>query len=194
MVAASVVAAACGDVLSLATGRQRSDLVLLLMQSNAPQPPSASMYAVNSRVATRTISHPDAANTPFAQVSFPAGSITTLNGTRAATTDSVLIGLAPETGAYGLAISLSGATLSSTNPPTVTFFYGRYADFTASRAGSRYAGTSELASALEVWAEDQLGYRVASGTASAGTASAGTDAIRASVTSSGHYLVAAHPK
>ena len=188
MVAASVLAAACSDVISLATGRARSDLAMLLLKSAAPAPVNASFYASNSRSTVRNFSHPDASLTPYLRVTFPANSLATVSGGTATSTDSVLVTVQHMAGAYGFTLSVApAATFSGSNPPTVTFFYGSYGDFTASRAGSRYGSSTEYANALTLWHE-QLVDRYDQVT---GSGAAGTDAVGGYIQSPGTFLAAA---
>jgi hypothetical protein len=187
LAAASIAAAACGEILDVAGTLDRADLAVLLLQPGTPPAPAAQFYVANNRLTTRNLVHLDAASNVFAQVRFPAGALATIGGAPAAASDSVLVTVQPEDGAYAVTVGATGVTFSAGSPPTVTFFYGRYGDFTASRTGSRYATATELAQALEVWREQSLGrYAVA-----AGSASAGTDALAATVSATGHYLVAA---
>ena len=155
--AASVLAAACSDVISLATGRARSDLAVLVLQSSAPQPVGASFYVYTSKNTVRTFSHPDASLTLYLRATFPAGGLTTIGGSAAASTDSVLVTIQHTAGLYGFTLSVSPtATFSASNTPTVEFSYGSYGDFTASRAGSRYTASTDYAAALVLWQEQLL--------------------------------------
>jgi hypothetical protein len=187
MVAASIAAAACTEVLEVVDAVSRSDLAVLVMQQGTPAPASIQFYVANNRVTTRTLVHPDQFNQTFAQVSFPSGSLATIGGAPAASSDSVLVTVQPEPGTYGLTIAASGVTFSSANAPTVSFFYGRYGDFVTSRTGSRYTSATQLAAALEVWREQALDRY----SATQGAAVSGPDAIAGRLPSTGNYLVAA---
>src|SRR5437660_615466 len=88
--------------------------------------------------------------------------------------------------ATGTAAILVAATFSA-SAPTVTFFYGRYGDFSASRAGTRYASSAEFAQALGLWREELLD-RFAP---VLGSGSAGTDAVGGPITATGNLLAAA---
>ncbi len=184
--AASVLAAACTDVLSLATSRPRADLAVLRLQSAAPAPATARFFVSNAQATTRNLTHPDAFGTLFLRVRFPAGFLATVSGRAATAADSVEVTIQPESGTYGFTLSAS-ATFASANPVTATFFYASYGDFATSRAGSRYASANELAQALSIWRED-LPDRFSEVT---GSGPAGTDAVGGSVPSPGTYLVAA---
>jgi len=148
-------------------------------------PAGIQFYVSNPRGATRTLAHPDAFNTTFARVSFPVGSLTSIAGRTPGPDDSVLVTIQPQAGVYGL-ILLVDATFSA-SAPTVTFFYGRYGDFSASRAGTRYASSAEFAQALGLWREELLD-RFAP---VLGSGSAGTDAVGGPITATGNLLAAA---
>jgi hypothetical protein len=179
--------AACADVLDVATSVDRSDLAVLVFEPGTPAPQAIQFYVANDRTTTRTLQHPDMFNNPFAEIRFPPGSIATLGGGAAGTGDSVQVTVQPEPGTYEVSIGAPGATFSTANAPVITFFYDRYGDFTASRAGSRYTSDSELENALDVWRE-QLAGRYA---VTPGSTPAGTGAVSGFAREPGNYLVAA---
>lgn len=184
-----MLAAACGDIggLGPATGRPRGELAVLLLQNSAPAPAGITFFVSNAQVTTRNINHPDAFNTPFLRLTFPQGSLATVAGRAATATDSVPVSVNPISGMYAFDLSASGTTFSAGSAPTITFFYGSYGDFTASRAGSRYTSSTEYAQALTIWREeilDRLNPVVGSG-------ASGVDAVGGSVQKPGTYYVAA---
>jgi hypothetical protein len=182
-----MLAAACGDIVSLATGKPRSELAILLLQNSAPAPAGTTFYVSNARVTTRSLSHPDGANTLFMRLTFPQGSLATFAGRAAVSTDSVQVSVSPVSGTYAFNLAASGVTFSAANTPTATFSYGSYGDFAASRAGSRYASSIEYAQALTIWREeilDRLNQVVGSG-------ASGVDGVGGSVQGPGTYYAAA---
>lgn len=187
MLAASVLTG-CTDVLDIASSVDRGQLAVLQLQGGTPAVSSQQFYVANNRQTTRTLVHPDAAGNQYAQVRFPSGSLATINGRTATASDSVLVTVQPEPGAYGLTIGTSGTvTFASTARPTATFFYGRYGDLTGSRSGSRYTTNVQLAQALELWREELVGRF----SAVAGSGASGTDAVGGPVSAAGIFLVAA---
>lgn len=183
-----MLAAACSDVLSLATSRARSELAVLVLQGSAPAPAGAQFMLRNNAPLTRNFSHPDNALTPYLRLTFPSGSTATVGGAAAGANDSVLVTVQHVAGTYGFTLSTSpAATFSSGNAPSATFFFGTYGDFTGSRAGSRYTTNNEFAQALGLWREESFDRF----SEVPGSGPAGTDGVAGSLQGSGSYLAAA---
>ena len=179
---------ACEDVLAPLESVPLSQLLVLNLQGGTPAASAVSRWIRVGEPTTQVISlhHPDNFNTLFAEVRFPSGSLRALNGTPLTSTDSVLVTVQPTAGRYGVTLSPSGLEVSG-SPPTVRFSYGRYGDFSVADGSPTYADPTDYAAALEVWTEATLDrWRVAPA-----SGSTGTDAIGASVSAPGGFLVAA---
>lgn len=181
--------ASCEDVLAPLESVATSDLLILPLQSTAPAPATVSRRIAVGGPTTQVIAltHQDQFLTPFAEVTFPPGSIVALNGAALGSGDSVLVTVQARGGEYGVTVSPSGLEFSGNNPPSVRFRYGRYGDFSVIQGSPTYADPQAYAAALEVWDEATLGrWRMAPG-----SGPSGTDAVGASLTGPGSVLVAA---
>ncbi|HET7039706.1 MAG TPA: hypothetical protein VFH97_07450, partial [Gemmatimonadales bacterium] len=117
---------------------------------------------------------------------FPEGCLSRLNGQQLSVDDSVLVTVEPRTGGYGLVLSPAGLEFTL-ETPTVTFFYGRYADLSIIDGEPSFPDEASYLDALEVWEEASLGrWRVARS-----SGPAGVDAIAAALDAPGELLVAA---
>lgn len=162
-----------------------ADLLVLELQGAAPAPPVATFYVPNDRAVVRAIRHPDAFNTLYLELRFPAGALASLNGTPVAPDDSVAVTVQPLAGGYGFTLSPSGLTFSDTSIPTALLSFGRYADPSAGAA--LFGDTDGFLAALEIWSEVGLDrWSVAPG-----SGPAGVDEVRASVRAPGSFLLAA---
>lgn len=159
---------------------------MLPQKGSTPAPGGASFYVPNSRAVVRNLIHPDATNTLFVRLQFPAGSLTSLNGQPLGASDSVLVTLTPDAGDYAFTLGPSGLRFATGARPTATFFYGFYGDVSVA-SGSRYPTTGAFTAALNVWQETSLGrWQTASG-----SSSAGTDAVAGQLEAGGEFLLAA---
>lgn len=176
--------AACED-LSLPGGVTTANLLFLPVSSGAPVPADLSFYVSNARTTTRSLIHSDGFNTPFATVSFPAGSLASLDGVPLGAGDSVQVTLTVDASIYGLHLAPEGLRFALAARPTLTFSYAKYGDL-AVAIGSQYQDPAAYAAALAVWQEGSLG--LWSDVGSAG--SPGTS-VQGSMPQGGHYVAAA---
>jgi hypothetical protein len=141
----------------------------------------------NDRLTVRELNHADAQLNPYLEISFPPGCLSSLNGAQLSVDDSVQVTVSALAGEYGLTLSPSGLEFTL-ETPTVTFFYGRYADL-ASVIGNEpsFPDQNAYLDALEIWEEAALGqWRRARS-----SSPAGVDAIGSSLDAPGELLVAA---
>ncbi len=158
----------------------------MLALSNGGQPPAdLSFYVSNARTTIRSLIHNDGFNTTFATVSFPAGSLASLDGAPLGAGDSVQVTLTADAAIYGLHLAPQGLRFATGARPTLTFSYAKYGDLSAA-IGTRYADQAAYAAALGVWNEGALGLWSNVGTAG----SPGTD-VGGSLLQGGHYVAAA---
>lgn len=187
MAIAALAVAACEDI-SLPGGGTvaLADLVVLPEQAAAPAVAGASFWVYNDQPVTHTLRYQDAQLTEYLEIRFPEGCLSRLNDQQLTVDDSVLVTVQPRPGAYGLVLSPSGLEFTL-ETPTVTFFYGRYADLSIVQGEPSFPDEAAYLDALEVWEEAALGrWSVARG-----SGSAGVDAIAAAVDAPGELLVAA---
>jgi hypothetical protein len=177
--------AACEDLSLPGVEVPTSSLIVLPLSSNAPAPATLSFYVSNAHATTRNLIHSDGFNTVFATVSFPAGSLASLDGVTLNAGDSVQVTLTAEPAIYGLHLTPDGLGFASQALPFLTFSYARYGDLTTA-AGSQYPDPASYAAALAVWHAGTLGLWSKVGS----TGSVGTD-VGASLSQGGHYQVAA---
>ena len=186
MVAASVLAAACADIVSFAASHPRSELAVLLLQNTAPPPSGVTFFVSNAHATTRTLIHPDAVNNPFLEMTFPQGCLSTVSGRVATPTDSIQVTIQPVSGTYGFDFN-APVTFVTGKTPTARFFFASYADFTASRAGSHYTSAAAYEQALGLWREeivDRLSLVIGSGPS-------GSDVVTGLVQGPGTFYAAA---
>jgi len=184
-IAAAAAALACADLglpgdETVAT----ADLMVLDLQTSAPTPSAATFVVPNDRASVRTIRHPDAFNTLYLELRFPAGALASLNGVAVGPADSVEITVQPRPGGYGFTLSPSGLVFTA-NRPTALLSFGRYAD--PADGAAVFGGTDTYLAALELWAE----VRIDRWAVAPGSGPAGVDEVRASVDAPGEYLLAA---
>ena len=84
----------------------------LAFQTTAPAPITTSFVVANDRPTVRQVLHPDAFNTPYVVLTFPGGSLASLDGTSLGPGDSVTIVIRPEVGLYGFTLSPRGLTFA----------------------------------------------------------------------------------
>lgn len=162
-----------------------ADLLVLGLQGSAPTPQLATFYVPNDRLTVRTIRHPDAFNTLYLELRFPAGALASLNGTTVAAHDSVAVTVQPLAGGYGFTLSPSGLAFTDAGAPSALLSFARYAD--PSTGAAAFGDTDGYLAALELWAEVGLDrWAVARG-----SGPAGVDEVRASVEAPGSFLLAA---
>lgn len=183
-----MLATACADVSGPGGGTvATSDLIVLGTQSSAPAPGAQSVLVSNAQATTIILRHSDQALTPYAEIDLPAGSMSSLNGTRLFDTSHVQITVTPRTDGYGVTISPSGLEFTLSVVPTVTFFFARYADPSVAANDPTYADAAAYLAALDVWSEVSIDrWHVANG-----SGSVGVDEISAAVDGPGTYLLAA---
>ena len=163
------------------------DLLILPMQAGTPQPASASFWVHNSRQTVQRLVHPEAQLTPYLELTFPAGALSSLNGVPLTDTDSVWVTVDPWPGQYGFTFSPTALALNSAALPTAKFFFGFYADASVAGQSAKYSTASDYAAALDIWREVTVAqWRVA-----ANSAAAGVDAISATTATTGEYVLAA---
>ncbi len=189
--AASVLLAgvtACGD---LTTPGERTlptaELLPLALQTTAPAPITTSFVVANDRPTVRQVLHPDAFNTPYVVLTFPGGSLASLDGTSLGAGDSVTIVIRPEVGLYGFTLSPQGLTFAAADLPSARVSYGQYGDLSVAGQSSAYDSPLDYAGALSLWFEISPGrwLRVA------GSGTSGLDAVEGSLGEPGTYWVAA---
>jgi hypothetical protein len=187
MLLAALAAAACEDVTLPGGGTvATADLVILPEQASAPAVSGESFYVRNNQPTTRVLRYQDASLNEYLEIRFPEGCLSRLNGQQLSVDDSVLVTVEPRTGGYGLVLSPAGLEFTL-ETPTVTFFYGRYADLSIIDGEPSFPDEASYLDALEVWEEASLGrWRVARS-----SGPAGVDAIAAALDAPGELLVAA---
>ena len=190
--AASIVAlglaTACTDVtIPGETSLSTSELLFLPLEAQAPAPPATSFYVANTRTVVRRVLHPDAFNSLYVEIRFPAGALEALNGTPLGPTDSVLVTVEPTAGAFGLTLRPSGLDFASGGAPTVTFSFAAYGDFSVADGSATYASRLEYAEALALWEDAGVERwdRVS------GSGFTGSDAVSGRLSVPGTYRVAA---
>lgn len=183
--ALALLLAACEDLNLPGGGVATADLLILPLQSGTPAPGGLSFYVYNQSTTTRSLIHSDGFNTVFASITFPSGSLASLDGVALGAGDSVLVTLSPDPGTYGMHLAPDGLRFASLGRPALTFSYARYGDFSVA-AGSRYPDPAAYAEALGLWRESSLdAWASLTSTGNAGTS------VTASLSQGGHYLVAA---
>jgi hypothetical protein len=191
-VAASVLAVAgllaCQDIgVPTDTTVPTSDLVVLPLAASAPAPFPLTFYAYNGKPVVQTIRHADAFNTVYLELQFPAGCLSSLNGTPLSVTDSLLVTVQPRSDGYGFTLSPSGLVFTLGSTPSVTFSFGRYADASVADTVPGFANRQAYLSALDVWQEVTIGrWRIARG-----SSPSGVDEIGAAVDAPGEFVLAA---
>jgi hypothetical protein len=181
---ALLLLAACQD-LNVPGGVTLSNLIMLPLSNGAPAPAGLSFYVSNARTTTRNLIHSDGFNTLFATISFPAGSLASLDGAPLGAGDSVQVTLTADAAVYGIHLAPDGLAFTSQAQPVLTFSYARYGDLNAA-SGSQYPDPAAYAAALAVWHEGALGLwsNVGNG------GSPGTD-VEGNLPQGGHYVAAA---
>lgn len=185
--ALAALAAACVD-LTIPGDRvlDGADLLPLPQMAAAPAPASVSFYVSNARSELRRVLHPDAFNSLYLQVEFPASALASLNGTPLGPGDSVLVTLTPEPGAYGVSLDPAGLEFASGRGPTATFVYAAYGDLSVADGSASYASRAAYAAALGIW--EDVGpdrWQEVAGS------SPGNETVTARLPSPGTYRVAA---
>ena len=163
-----------------------ADLVVLPLQSAAPAVSPATFWVYNDRLVSQFLRHQDAGLNAYLRIDFPPECLSSLNGSPLSVDDSVQVTVEARPGEYGLTLSPSGLEFTL-ETPTVTFFYGRYADLSVIDGEPAFPDEAAYLAALEVWEEVTLGqWRVARA-----SGPAGVDAVAAAVDAPGELLVAA---
>jgi hypothetical protein len=183
-----LAAAACQDVsFPGSTTVSGSELLVLGLASSAQLPTAQTFWVSNGAALVRTLRHPDAFNTLYLQLSFPAGSLESLNGQPLASDDSVQVTLEPLASGYGFTLSPGGLVFSSQDPPTALLSFGRYADASVADGDPSFPTVTDYLDALEIWQEvgvDRWQVAPASQTV-------GADEMRCTVDAPGRYRLAA---
>jgi hypothetical protein len=185
--AALLAGTACEDVQLPGGGTvPTADLVVLPLQSGAPAVAPATFWVYNSRLVSQVLRHQDAGLNDYLRIDFPEGCLSRLNGSPLSVDDSVQVTVEARPGEYGLTLSPSGLEFTL-ETPTVTFFFGRYADLSIIAGEPSFPDEAAYLAALEVWEEVTVGqWRVARA-----SGASGVDAIAAAVDAPGELLVAA---
>ncbi|MDH3495799.1 MAG: hypothetical protein OER21_03490 [Gemmatimonadota bacterium] len=180
--------AACEDLGPIGgTTVPTADLVVLPLAGGAPAASAATFWVSNRTPVVRSLRHPDAFNTLYLELRFPAGCLSSLNGQPLTVNDSVLVTVAPRAGGYGFTLSPSGLVFTLASTPSVTLSYGRYADPSVADGVPTYPDRASYLAALEIWEEATVDrWRVARG-----SSATGVDELGAAVDAPGAFLVAA---
>ncbi len=183
-----VFVSACTDFgLPGETTMSTSALLILPVQSSAPNPLAVFMTFRNDRTTTRQLLHPDAFNTPFLALTFRAGSLVSVGGTPLGSSDSLRVAVQPEPGVYGFSLSPNDAVFSQSVPPSVRLTYAQYGNLTVHSQSTQYANAIEYGNALRLWYEVTPGrWRRVSG-----SGPDGLDAVSGPIDQPGTYIVAA---
>ncbi len=164
-----------------------ADLLVLSQQAIAPAPAPHSFWVQNSRPSVERIKHPDAFNTLYLELEFPAHSILSLDGSPFTESDSVYVTVEPRLGAYGFTLSPSDIIFNSSASPSATFSFSVYGDASAGSTSATYTSNVDFVAALDIWREVSVDrWQVAPG-----SRSPGIDTFIATVESSGQYVLAA---
>ena len=164
-----------------------SDLLVLSQRANAPAPVSRSFWVSNSRTSVERLNHPDAFNTLYLELAFPARSLDSLDDAPLADGDSVYVTVSTRLGAYGFTLSPSGLVFSAGSEPSATFSFSVYGDASARSASSKYTTNAEFVAALDIWREVSVDrWQVAPN-----SRPSGIDAIISTVEASGLFVLAA---
>lgn len=164
-----------------------ADLLPLAQQASAPTPPSRSFWVSNTRSSVERINHPDAFNTLYLELTFPAHSLTSLDGSPLASTDSVYITAVPRPGAYGFTLSPSNIVFSSGASPSATFSFSVYGDASSGNTSQTYTSNAAFVAALDIWREVSVDrWQVAPS-----SRSPGIDSFVANIEASGQFVLAA---
>lgn len=187
-IAAAAAVAACADSTSPTTNTLTTDQLLVLgLQRTAPAPTSATKWISNQSGGTLLLTHPDGNLTLYAQVDFPPDALSTLNGQRLTTTDSVLVTVTPRTDGYGITLSPNSLSFTLGNTPMVTFAFARYADPSVATGDATYPDVQSYVSALGVWYETTIDHW----TLASGSGSIGNDEVSAGIDQPGTFVLAA---
>ena len=183
-----LLASSCSD-LTLPSDDQLTiaDLLVLSLQTNAPAPASRSFWVSNSSSTVERINHPDAFNSLYLELTFPAHSMISRNGSPIADGDSVRFTVDPRPGAYGFTLSPSGIVFSSAAAPSATFSISVYGDASDGGASTTYTSNADFVAALDIWREVSVDrWQIAPG-----SRSPGIDTFVASLETSGQFILAA---
>ncbi len=146
------------------------------------------MFSVkNNLLRTFEIRHRDPATTLFAQFTFPARSITHVNGLLVCDTCTVLVSVTLASGAYGFTVGPPSLVFRSSSTPTVRVSYGQYGDLSVSDSSARYPTPAAFEQALELWFERDPGEWVPSRNSS----HPASMTLQSALDESGAHLVAA---
>ncbi len=179
---------ACSDLTEpVDTLLSTANLLILPLQAGAPAPGSTSFWVYNARPTTHRLVHADAVNNPYLELTFPAGSLLSLDGAPLGGGGSALVTVDARPGHYGFTISPAGLSFQDDAAPTARFFFAWYADGSIADASSKYDTPSEYAAALNIWWETTVDlWRVA-----ASSRPDGTDIVAAIIEATGEYVLAA---
>jgi hypothetical protein len=185
---AALLAGCGGDGGSGPGGTPRTALLALARVDSTFAPAATSVFPVKNNVlGTFLIRHRDPAQTLFAEFTFPARSITHVNGLLVCDTCTVLVSVALTPGTYGFTVSPSTLIFRLSSTPTVRLTYGQYGDLSVFDSSARYATAAEFDQALELWYERETDAWVASRNSTHPAAMT----IRSAVDQPGAHLIAA---
>ena len=179
---------ACSDLALPSDGLLTiANLLVLDQQANAPTPASRSFWVSNSRSSVERINHPDAFNTLYLELTFPAHSLVSLDGSLLTDNDSVYVTVDPRSGTYGFILSPADIVFSSNATPSATFSFSVYGDASSGGASQTYTSNANFVAALDIWREVSVDrWQVAPG-----SRSPGIDSFIANVKASGQFILAA---
>ncbi len=165
----------------------RSELLVLPLRSEAPEPATTSFWVFNSQQTTHLLLHADDFNTPYLELVFAANSVRSAAGTALGSADSVWVTVDPWPGAYGFSLTPTDLEFSANAAPVATFFFGLYGDASVASTTPTYTDPAAYVASLAVWHEIDLdGWRVV-----AGSHTVGPDVVSSSVSEPGEYALAA---
>ncbi len=185
---AALLAGCGGDGGSGPGGTPRTALLALARVDSTFAPAATSVFPVkNDVLGTFLIRQRDPAQTLFAEFTFPARSITHVNGLLVCDTCTVLVSVALTPGTYGFTVSPATLVFRLSSTPTVRLTYGQYGDLSVFDSSARYATAAAFEQALELWFERETDAWVASRNSTHPAAMT----IRSAVDQPGAHLIAA---
>jgi hypothetical protein len=163
------------------------ELLILPFRAGTPQPESVSFWVHNSRQKVQLLVHPDQFLSPYMEMTFPVGSLASLNGATLLDGDSVFVTVSPWNGSYGFTLSPDGLEFRLDATPTAKFQFAAYANASVADQSSKYESPTEYAAALDIWRE----VTVAAWQVARNSTATAADAVSAKMETAGEYTLAA---